>query len=148
MTNPTAFANIPIQVVTPENTGGLAIAKSLLHEIHAMLQTLIDRGQSGVIDLRALPPIGIEGYQFLRDKLSAGEVSARIHGFGRSEIQESIYPGIWWITHFNQDDEIATELIEVCFVPEILKSQGDDVVMGWGKLGELLQEVSTKAEVA
>ena len=144
MTKPNTFANIPIAIVNTPKLDGLALAKTLLNELHAMLETLIDKGHGGVIDLRALPPLGVEGYQFLREKLSAGEVSAHIHSFGRSDIQETVYPGIWWITHLNQDDETLTEHIEVCFFPELLKSQRDDVIAGQNKLSELLKELSTK----
>jgi hydrogenase-1 operon protein HyaF len=143
MTQPNTYGNIPIAVVNASKPDGLALAKALLNELHAMLETLIDKGQGGIIDLRALPPLGVEGYQFLREKLSAGEVSAHIHSFGRCDIQETVYPGIWWVTHLNQGDETLTEQIEVCFIPELLKSHRDDVSVGQGKLRELLQELST-----
>jgi hydrogenase-1 operon protein HyaF len=120
------------------------MAKVLLNELHAMLEALLENGQGNIVDLRAMPPLGVEGYQLLREKLGIGEVSAKIDSFGRSEIQETVYPGIWWITHFNQDDEVLTEFIEVCFFPEMLKSQRDDVVMGMEKLGQILKDLSAK----
>jgi hydrogenase-1 operon protein HyaF len=136
------FANIPIHVDTPPQSGVLGMAKTLLHELHTMLQTLFDTGQNGILDLRALPPLGEEGYQFLKEKLGRGEVSARIESFGRSEIQETAYSGIWWVTHYNQDDDVLTELIEVNFLPELLKSPRDDVLFGQIRLGKLLSELA------
>jgi len=136
------FADIPIHVDTPPPSGGLALAMTLLHELHTMLQTLFDTGQNGILDLRALPPLGEEGYQFLKEKLGRGEVSARIESFGRSEIQETAYSGIWWVTHYNQDDDVLTELIEVNFLPELLKSPRDDVKVGQVRLGKLLNELA------
>ncbi len=138
------FANIPITVVPLPQSGGLNMAMTLLHEIQAMLKTLLDTGQNGTLDLRALPALGEEGYQFLKEKLGQGEVSARIQSFGRSEIQETAYPGIWWVAHYNQDDDILTELIEVNFLPELLKSPRDDVVFGQTSLGKLLYELTEK----
>jgi len=136
------FANIPIHVVTSNQSDGLTLAKTLLHEIQAMLKTLLDTGQNGTLDLRALPALGEDGYQFLKEKLGIGEVSASIQSFGRSEIQETAYPGIWWISHYNQDDDILTELIEVNFLPELLKSPRDDVVFGQIGLDKLLLELA------
>jgi hydrogenase-1 operon protein HyaF len=136
------FANIPIKVVTSAQSDGLSIARTLLHEIEAMLKKLLNTGQNGTLDLRALPTLGEDGYQFLKEKLGLGEVSARIQSFGRSEIQETAYPGIWWVSHYNQDDDILTEIIEVNFLPELLKSPIDDVALGQVKLGQLLNELA------
>ena len=138
------LANIPIIVVSPPQSGGLSMAMTLLHEIEAMLNTLLDTGQNGTLDLRALPALGKDGYQFLKEKLGLGEVSARIQSFGRSEIQETAYPGIWWVAHYNQDDDILTELIEVNFFPEVLKSPRDDVILGQSSLSKLLNELAEK----
>lgn len=132
------LADIPIKVLVTHQQDSKTIATNLLHEMASMLNTLLTTGQSGTLDLRALPALGEEGYQFLQDKLGLGEVRAEINNFGRSEIRESAFPGIWWITHYNQNDEVYTELIEVCFVPELLKSPRDDVALGEFRLSELL----------
>ena len=144
MVSVNTFANIPITVVPLPQSSGLNMAMTLLHEIQAMLKTLLDTGQNGTLDLRALPALGEEGHQFLKEKLGLGEVSARIQSFGRSEIQETAFPGIWWVAHYNQDDDILTELIEVNFLPELLKSPRDDVVFGQTSLGKLLYELTEK----
>ncbi|MFI3185275.1 MAG: hydrogenase expression/formation C-terminal domain-containing protein [Methylococcaceae bacterium] len=136
------FANIPINVISSPQTDGLILAKTLLHEVQAMLKTLLDTGQNGTLDLRALPTLGAEGYQFLKEKLSLGEVSARIQSFGCSEIQETAYSGIWWVSHYNQDDDLLTELIEVTYLPEILKSPRDDMALSLVNLGKLLNELA------
>ena len=136
------FANIPINVISSPQTDGLILAKTLLHEVQAMLKTLLDTGQNGTLDLRALPTWGADGYQFLKEKLSLGEVSARIQSFGCSEIQETAYSGIWWVSHYNQDDDLLTELIEVTYLPEILKSPRDDMALSLVNLGKLLNELA------
>ena len=142
MAHVNTLANIPIHVLTSTQSGDLTIAKTLLHEVQAMLKTLLDTGQNGTLDLRALPALGEDGYQFLKEKLGLGEVSARIQTFGRSEIQETAFPGIWWVAHNNQDDDILTELIEVNYFPEVLKSPRDDVLFGQVRLDKLLIELA------
>ena len=135
------LANIPIKIISAQSDN-LALAKTLLYELQTLLSTLLDTGENGTLDLRALPAMGEEGYQFLKEKLGLGEVSARILSFGHSEIQETSFPGIWWVTHYNQEEDVLTELIEVSFVPEILKSPKDDVVSGAVRLGKLLGELT------
>ena len=142
MAHVNTFANIPIAVIEPTHSKGLNLAITLMHEIQSMLNTLLDSGQNGAIDLRARPSLGEEGYQFLKEKLGIGEVSAHIQSFGHSDVKETAFPGIWWVTHYNQDDELLTELIEVSFFPEILKSPRDDVLLGHVNLGNLLNELA------
>jgi hydrogenase-1 operon protein HyaF len=127
------FKRIPIQA-EQEAPAGIAIAKALLHEIGALLERLVATGEGGTIDLRGLPPLGAEGYGFLKAWLAEGEVAANIHSLGHSEVLETAYPGVWWITHRNEKDAIVTELIEVAEVPALLKSQRDDIQAGLARL--------------
>lgn len=138
------FANIPIKVIDTHPVDPLALAKTLLCEIIAKLGHLIESGQGDVIDLRALPSLGEEGYQFLKEQLGRGEVTAQIQGFGRSVIHETSFTGIWWISHYNQDDDIYTEQIEVSFLPDILKSHKEDAVLSQKQLSGLLKALAEK----
>ena len=134
------FKNIPIQVDLPSPLDDTAIARSVLHHVQVLLEEFVRSGESGAIDLRQVPLMGPDGYQFLKQSLSAGEVSATIKSAaGRAEIQETVYPGVWWVTHRNQKDEIVTEVIEVTDMPEILKSQREDARHG---LRRLIQRLS------
>lgn len=135
------FANIPIQVIDSQPSTGAILAKTLLSEIHSMLLNLLETGKTSRLDLRALPSLGSEGYEFLKYQLGLGEIKASIESFGRSDVYETAYSGIWFIDHFNQDDELYTEQIEVSFLPEILKSHFDDVRLSATKLGHCLEEL-------
>ncbi|MDD5037537.1 MAG: hydrogenase expression/formation C-terminal domain-containing protein [Methylococcaceae bacterium] len=128
------FKNIPIQVEGHSPEAEMALARALLYEIHTLLKGLFHTGQGGCIDLRALPPMGPLAYRFLKDSLSVGEVSASIAGDRRSDIQETAFPGVWWITHRNEREEIVTELIEVTEFPDLLKSQREDIRLGLKKM--------------
>lgn len=142
MSSQKTFAKFPLKAVDASHIDGLTMAKTVLSELHGMLETLIETGQGNIVDLRALPPLGTEGYEFLIETLGCGEVTAQIGGFGRSTVQETSYAGIWRVTHHNQDEDILTELIEVCFYPEILKCQQADVVVGKNKLSRFLKDLS------
>jgi HupH hydrogenase expression protein, C-terminal conserved region len=103
--------------------------RALLTEIAARLEKLAENGETGMIDLNSLPFAPGE-YEQLRQALGQGEVSAHIEAIGPSEIIETRYPGVWWVTHYNVEGDIVADLIEIAHIPEILKSQPMDVREG------------------
>ena len=105
----------------------------LLHEIRHALATLLDAGEDTVIDLRSLPLAPGEE-QKLQDKLGQGEIYARLHALGPTEIIETRYPGVWVVVHFNNDNEVIGKFIEVCAIPELLCSQQEDIRQGLEQL--------------
>lgn len=103
--------------------------RALLTEIAARLEKLAEKGETGMIDLNSLPFAPGE-YEQLRQTLGQGEVSARIEAIGPSEIIETRYPGVWWVTHYNVEGDIVADMIEIALLPEIIKSQPEDVHAG------------------
>jgi hydrogenase-1 operon protein HyaF len=108
--------------------------KPLLHEIRHALNALLDSRARSVIDLRSMPLAPGEEQQLL-EELGRGEVHARLHALGPSEIVETRYPGVWLVVHYNNADEVIGKFIEVCDVPALLRSQQEDIREGL----ELLQ---------
>jgi hydrogenase-1 operon protein HyaF len=122
------FAKIPIRVEYIEKQKpGLDRAKALITDIYSRFQALAEHDKTDVIDLRHLPPLGEDGYRLLREWFIGGEATATVKGQGKSVASESRYPGIWWVTHYNEENEIITELIEITHVPAILGSQHEDI---------------------
>ncbi len=105
----------------------------LLHEIRHALARLLDDGGHTVIDLRSLPLAPGEEQQLL-DELGQGEVYARLHALGPTEIVETRYPGVWVVVHFNNDNEVIGKTIEICDIPELLRSQQQDIRHGLEEL--------------
>jgi hydrogenase-1 operon protein HyaF len=103
--------------------------RALLTEIAARLEKLAHDGTTGMIDLNSLPFAPGE-YEQLRQTLGQGEVSAHIEAIGASEITETRYSGVWWVTHYNVEGDIVADSIEITAIPEILKSQPEDIKMG------------------
>ena len=58
----------------------------------------------------------------------------------RIEIHETQYPGVWWLTHFNEKGDVVTEIIEIAQVPSILKPHPAEVRAGMKRLEQLLSE--------
>jgi len=101
----------------------------LLHEIRHALQELLDNGTEKVIDLRSLP-MGPGEEDQLQTALGVGELNAQLNALGPTEVQETAFPGVWLITHFNESEEIMGKFIEVTFMPALLASQKEDVAAG------------------
>jgi hydrogenase-1 operon protein HyaF len=94
----------------------------LLHEIGHALERLLDLGQAAVIDLRGVPLAPGEEGRIL-EFLGKGEVSAELDAVGLTTVIESRFAGVWVVTHHDAAGEIIGRLIEITYVPEIIRSQ-------------------------
>lgn len=100
--------------------------KPLLHEIRHALEALLKSGESSMIDLRSIPLAPGEEETII-NTLGRGEVHARLDALGPSEIYETQYTGVWLVTHYNENDSIVSRFIEVTHMPDVLKSQAEDM---------------------
>lgn len=101
-------------------------ARALLHEIAKLLKELLKTDQPSSIDLRRLP-MTQEDFELLKDVLGVGEVSAEVINLGPTQVWETGIAGVWWVTHYNEEEEIISEFIEVTYCPEILITPVEDV---------------------
>lgn len=129
-----SLADIGVQVMGQmESPTGMA--QALLSELHDHLKTLSEQGASNSIDLRSLPMNQADREQ-LADFLGRGEVEIRLNTIGHSLIYETSYTGIWWITHYGDDENIVSELIEITRIPEIVISHPDDIATASQRMAE------------
>jgi hydrogenase-1 operon protein HyaF len=135
----TRLQDIPIAVRPAETapTGGSVSA--VLHEVATLLDTLLNSGAGGVIDLIGLPLTSADR-QALREVLAPGEVRATVNALGESIIEETVFCGVWWATHRNAGGERVAEQIEVTFVPALLKTDADDARDSLQRLRRQLDE--------
>jgi hydrogenase-1 operon protein HyaF len=113
--------------------------KPLLHEVKHALHNLIENGETAIIDLRSIPLAPGEEEKIL-NTLGRGEVQSLLNALGPSEITETEYAGVWIVTHYNEDDEIIGRFIEITTMPEILRSQNEDVIAAFNRLSETLED--------
>ena len=99
----------------------------ILHEIRHALQRLVNDGEASVIDLRSIPLAPGEEESII-NTLGRGEIFAHMDALGPSEIYETRYAGVWMVTHFNDTRSIVSRFIEVIEIPEVLKSQHQDMI--------------------
>jgi hydrogenase-1 operon protein HyaF len=106
---------------------------ALLHEIRHGLARLLELGETTSIDLRGSPLAPAEEV-WLIDELGKGEVQAQLSALGPSEILETGFSGVWLVTHYNEAQEVIAKFIEVCFVPQLLQAQTEDIRQGLADL--------------
>jgi len=132
--------SIPIHVVQPGEPGLTGNALPLLRELLEMVRRLLDAGESSAIDLSALPltPADLD---WLREKLGAGEISVTLQANGESTLNETGCPGVWWVTHHNEQGAVTSQFIEVAFVPELVKAHPQDVAIGQEQLELMISDL-------
>ena len=113
--------------------------RPILFEVRHALDALLDKGETSIIDLRSIPLAPGEEEKILKT-LGQGEVHARLNALGPSEIYETRYAGVWLVTHYNEDEAIVSRFIEITRLPDILKSQTEDMSKA---LTELAQELGS-----
>ena len=131
-----ALDEIPVSVETA--TGNVA---PLLHEIRHALKRLAAGEEGTTIDLRGMPLAPGEENR-LESVLGTGEIRAEIDALGPTLVQETSFAGVWLITHKNPEGRVIARFIEVTRVPEILKSQPEDIELAVSKLEEELMSGS------
>jgi len=114
----------------------------LLHEIRHALKRWLDEGQTHVLDLRTIPMSPGEEQRLL-EVLGDGEVHADLAALGGSEVMETAFPGVWLVTHHNDDGVLVGRFIEICHIPDILKSQAEDAAIALQRLDDLLSNAET-----
>jgi hydrogenase-1 operon protein HyaF len=138
---------IPIHVVphhaspaSPGEPGLTGNAPPLLREISELLRRLLETGETAAIDLSALPltPADLD---WLREKLGSGEISVTLQANGESTLNETACPGVWWVTHHNEQGAVTSQFIEVAFVPELVKAHPQDVEIGREQLELMISDL-------
>ena len=124
---------IPVHTETVA-TGNL---RPVMHEIRQALSDLIVHGTHGMIDLHSLP-FSPQEYAALDEFLGEGEIDLTLNVLGKTRLRESGYAGIWRIEHFDGNDKRIGYFIEIGHVPEILRSQCDDIKEGLATMTTIL----------
>jgi hydrogenase-1 operon protein HyaF len=115
----------------------------LLHEVKHALDSLIKNGETSIIDLRSIPLAPGEEDKIL-NALGRGEIQAQLNALGPSEIIETQYAGVWVVTHYNDENNIVGRFIEITTMPDILRSQTEDVSTAYDRLTTSLEENSVE----
>jgi hydrogenase-1 operon protein HyaF len=100
-----------------------AIRQDLLRHLRRLAA---DPQVDETLDLANLP-LSPQDRDRLRAWLGEGEVSATLNVVGPTQVQETAFAGIWWITHRAPDGRVQLEQINVARMPALLCAQPDDI---------------------
>lgn len=109
----------------------------ILYEIRHALQRLAESGEETVIDLQSLPLAPQEADQ-IEQTLGQGEVRVELNALGPSRIHETAFSGVWWVAHYNAENQLVGKYIEVTPIPKIVLAQQEDLQDGLLRLDALL----------
>ena len=124
----------PIRARRDFETGNV---EPLLHEIRHALDRL-SRGEDGsIIDLQSMPLAPGEEKR-IEEALGQGEVSITIDALGPTTVQETAYPGVWFVTHRNTDNAVVARLVEITKIPALVMAQDEDIRAGLARLDQHL----------
>lgn len=126
---------IGVRVETENPSSGQVGA--ILCELQTRLKTQNAEGLDDSIDLHTLPLFPSD-YELLKKTLGYGEIHISIDAIGPTEIYETAISGIWWLTHYNSEDEIIAEYIEITTLPEIVKTDSRELTVAERQLQQLI----------
>lgn len=135
--------NIPVTVQDKDDQSPSLQVIALFRELQSMLEKLINTGTASSVDVRSLP-LTSSDFRFLKTLLGEGEVKAEVNVLGVTRVHETGIAGIWWVTHYNTQEEVIAEFIEVTTIPVLLTTQTLALEEG---LNELEQRLRDKAVI-
>jgi hydrogenase-1 operon protein HyaF len=139
-----ALSDIGVVVQGPAASGNDDLtgnAQAVLREVRGLLQRLLESGETGAIDLRAMP-LSDADLRWLARQLGEGEIRVTLDAGGRSTITETQAPGVWWVTHRNEQDKVVSEFMEITWVPDLVATQREDAILGLAYLDKLMVDLS------
>lgn len=141
-----ALDDIKVQLEGPLDEYHTANTRPVLQEIRFALDQLLAGGAPTVIDLSAMP-FGPGDEEALLATLGNGEVQATLKAMGDSRVSETGYPGVWLVEHLSEDGKRLTLQVEITQVPDILKSQQEDIRDSARRLAEHLSKQDDSSHI-
>ncbi len=144
------LADIPIRIEQPEPDAEprqFGNALPILNEIRHALARLAEHGEPTRIDLAAMP-FGPGDEERLMTLLGQGEVEAKVDALGPTRIWETRFPGVWVLDYANVDGERIALQIEVDAVPQLLRTQDEDLKDSLAALDAALASATAAAPAA
>ncbi len=108
-------------------------ANQLLKRISSMLSELLERDEIASIDLGE-EKLDQWDYARLQEVLGWGDIEADLGEPVATRVLSTAIPGVWWVSHLNEDGEVIAEFIEVGYCPEVMIASVEEVRDGWGLL--------------
>ncbi len=103
----------------PEDVANLQEGMQVLRDVRDALKKYKMSDELTMIDITGLDE---QNRAWVNTMLGHGEVSVIYQGGTRTEIQESVFAGVWRIIYLDADRNIIKDFIEIASIPELVKN--------------------------
>lgn len=136
------LSEIPIRIEWEKSQQALQYpnVQSLLVEIQHGLEQFYQNGHQRIVDLGSIPMPAFERNKLLQ-LLGKGEVEVNLSSLGKSEIYETLLSGVWVVKHYDEEEKVSAMFIEVTRIPDIVRSQMDDLESLTDQVQEMIAQV-------
>ena len=113
--------------------------RPLLVEIGANMDRLPPGGEAYAINLSRMP-MSLIDMAILDDALGMGPVTALSRGYGDCRIAATGHRKVWRVRHFNADDKMILDSIEIIDIPVAARALKEDMDDGGRRLANLIAD--------
>lgn len=137
----TAFREAVAQTLTDEQPPeGALTARSVLAELNAKVADWCPGDPPHVVNLTLLPHWE-QDLAYLDRQLALGPITILSRGYGNCRITATGLRHCWWVQHFNSDDKLILNTLEVVDVPAAALAAQEDLEDSAARLVEILDAV-------
>ncbi|MBK1721024.1 hydrogenase expression/formation protein [Thiocystis violacea] len=119
---------------------GVLTGRSILTELNEHAAAWRFGDLPHVVNLTLLPHTP-EDLEYLTAKLGLGPLTILSRGYGNCRISATGLRHCWWVQHFNSDDRLILNSIEVVDVPSAALAAQEDIDDSAERLAEILEAV-------
>lgn len=119
---------------------GVLNAPPVLVELNDRSARLVPGDGTHVVNLTLLPQSD-EDLAFLDAALGQGPVSILSRGYGNCRITATALRNVWWVQHFNSQEHLILNTLEVVEVPEAALAAREDIEDSAGRLADILESL-------
>lgn len=116
---------------------GIMNAPGVLAEINAQVARRGQRDLPHVVNLTLLPQTE-QDLVCLDQALGTGPVTLLSRGYGNCRVDAAGIQDVWWVRHFNSEDRLILNTIEVTQAPLAILAAQDDIDDSAARLAEIL----------
>lgn len=130
-----ACGSVPPDPDVPE---GVLNAPPLLTELSDRAERWAEGREPHVVNLTLLPQ-SEQDLAFLEDRLGTGPVTILSRGYGNCRIGATRLKHVWWVRHYNSEDRLILNTLEVVDVPVAALAAQEDLDDSAARLSEILE---------
>lgn len=137
----TAFVGAKTGVSRPSTLPeGVMNAPAVLTELEARAASWQNGQSAHVVNLTLLPQTE-EDLAFLGSQLGRGPVTVLTRGYGNCRITATALHNVWWVQHFNAEDQLILNTLEITDVPVAALAAQEDIDDSRERLANILSEL-------